>query len=67
MSSVLSENKDRFLELSQGVDKFSNNLRLSSEDYTEYLSISNNDNLTNTPLCKGCHPAGYRFYFFCCG
>ena len=41
MSSVLSENKDRFLELSQGVDKFSNNLRLSSEDYAEYLSISN--------------------------
>lgn len=41
MSTTLSENKDRFLELSQGVDKFSKNLRLSEEDYAEYLSISN--------------------------
>lgn len=41
MSDTLSENKDRFLELSQGVDKFSNNLSLSEEDYVEYLSISN--------------------------
>lgn len=41
MSDTLSENKDRFLELSQGVDKFSNNLSLSEEDYAEYLSISN--------------------------
>ena len=41
MSDTLSENKERFLELSQGVSKFSNNLRLSEEDYAEYLSISN--------------------------
>lgn len=41
MTTTLSESKDRFLELSQGVDKFSNNLRLSEEDYAEYLSISN--------------------------
>ena len=41
MSTILSENKDRFLELSQGVDRFSKNLRLSEEDYAEYLSISN--------------------------
>ena len=39
--TTLSENKDRFLELSQGVDKFSKNLSLSEEDYAEYLSISN--------------------------
>lgn len=39
--TILSENKDRFLELSQGVDKFSKNLSLSEEDYAEYLSISN--------------------------
>ena len=30
MSSTISENKDRFLELSKGVDKFSNNLSLSN-------------------------------------
>lgn len=41
MSDTLSENKDRFLELSQGVGKFSENLSLSEEDYAEYLSISN--------------------------
>lgn len=41
MSVTLSENKDRFLQLSQGVDKFSNNLHLSEEDYAEYLTISN--------------------------
>lgn len=41
MSSSISENKDRFLELSKGVDKFSNNLSLSKDDYEEYLNISN--------------------------
>ena len=41
MSSTISENKDRFLELSKGVDKFSNNLSLSKDDYEEYLNISN--------------------------
>lgn len=41
MSETVSENKDRFLELSEGVSKFSKNLRLSEEDYAEYLSISN--------------------------
>ncbi|MDE7435402.1 MAG: hypothetical protein K2N01_06235, partial [Lachnospiraceae bacterium] len=41
MSATLAENKDRFLELSNGVDKFSRNLSLSTEDYAEYLSISN--------------------------
>ena len=41
MTSTLSENKDRFLELSKGVSEFSENLRLSEEDYAEYLSISN--------------------------
>ena len=41
MSDMLSNNRERFLELSQGVDKFSKNLSLSEEDYAEYLSISN--------------------------
>lgn len=41
MSSTISENKDRFLELSKGVNKFSNNLSLSKDDYEEYLNISN--------------------------
>lgn len=41
MSYTISENKDRFLELSKGVDKFSNNLSLSKDDYEEYLNISN--------------------------
>jgi hypothetical protein len=41
LSTTLSENKDRFIELSQGVDKFSRNLSLSEDDYAEYLSISN--------------------------
>lgn len=41
MSVTLSENKDKFLQLSEGVDKFSNNLHLSEEDYAEYLTISN--------------------------
>ena len=40
-TSTVSEVKERFLELSKGVDSFSNNLRLSEEDYAEYLSISN--------------------------
>ncbi|MDE6312808.1 MAG: hypothetical protein K2M46_04200 [Lachnospiraceae bacterium] len=40
MSATIAENKDRFLELSQGVDEFSNNLHLSEKDYAEYLSIS---------------------------
>ena len=41
MSDILSNNRERFLELSQGVDKFSKNLSLSEEDYAEYLSLSN--------------------------
>lgn len=41
ISNTLDENKDRFLELSQGVSKFSKNLSLSEDDYKEYLSISN--------------------------
>ena len=40
MSDTITENKDRFLELSEGVDKFSHNLKLSEEDYAEYLAIS---------------------------
>lgn len=41
VSATIEENKDRFLELSEGVDKFSKNIKLSEEDYAEYLSISN--------------------------
>ena len=41
MSGMLSNNRERFSELSQSVDKFSKNLSLSEEDYAEYLSISN--------------------------
>lgn len=41
LSSTIEENRDRFLELSEGVDKFSRNVKLSEEDYAEYLSISN--------------------------
>ncbi len=40
MNSIIKENKDRFLQLSTGVSEFSENLRLSEEDYAEYLSIS---------------------------
>lgn len=40
-TSTVSEIKDRFLELSEGVTSFSKNLRLSEEDYAEYLSLSN--------------------------
>lgn len=40
-SSTISENRERFLELSKGVDRFSNNVSLSDEDYAEYLDISN--------------------------
>lgn len=39
-TQTISKNRDRFLELSQGVDKFSKNKFLSDEDYTEFLSIS---------------------------
>ncbi|MDE7425426.1 MAG: hypothetical protein K2N51_17345 [Lachnospiraceae bacterium] len=39
-NEVISENKKRFLELKQGVDKFSKNKFLSDEDYSEFLSIS---------------------------
>ena len=41
LSDIISNNKDKFLKLSQGVDSFSKNLSLSKEDYAEYLSISN--------------------------
>lgn len=40
LSTTLEENKERFLELSKGVDRFSHNISLSEEDYSEYLSIS---------------------------
>ena len=40
-TSTLSNTKDRFLELSEGVSRFSQNLSLSEKDYAEYLSISN--------------------------
>lgn len=40
ITSTLDENKERFLELSEGVDKFSKNLTLSEEEYKEYLDIS---------------------------
>lgn len=40
LSSTLNENKDRFLELSTGVNEFSKNVSLSEDDYQEYLSIS---------------------------
>ena len=39
-SETISKNKERFLTLSQGVDKFSKNKFLSDEDYSEFLSIS---------------------------
>ena len=39
-SSTIAENRKRFLELSEGVDQFSNNLTLSEKDYEEYISIS---------------------------
>lgn len=41
VTSTVSDNKDQFLELAQGVDQFSNNVSLSTEDYQEYLDISN--------------------------
>lgn len=41
VSDTVSENKDRFLGLAQGVDQFSNNVSLSKDDYQEYLDISN--------------------------
>lgn len=40
VTSTVEENRDRFIELSEGVDKFSKNLTLSEEEYKEYLSIS---------------------------
>lgn len=40
LSSTLNENKDRFLELSTGVNEFSKNVSLSEDDYQEYLAIS---------------------------
>jgi len=36
----LASNKDRYAELSEGVDKFGHNVSLSDEEYQEYLSIS---------------------------
>lgn len=41
VTATIEENRDRFIELSEGVDKFSGNVSLSDEDYAEYLSISN--------------------------
>lgn len=38
--SALTEHKDRFEELSKGVDEFGHNIDLSAEEYDEYLSIS---------------------------
>lgn len=39
-TQTINSNKKRFLELSKGVDKNSENKTLSTEDYEEYLSIS---------------------------
>ena len=39
-SETISKNKERFLTLSQSVDKFSKNKFLSDEDYSKFLSIS---------------------------
>ena len=39
-NQVVTENKKRFLELSNGVDSFSNNRTLSTDEYSEFLSIS---------------------------
>lgn len=41
VTATIEENRDRFIELSEGVDRFSGNVSLSDEDYAEYLSISN--------------------------
>lgn len=41
VTNVISNTKDRFVELSAGVNKFSENASLSSDEYAEYLSISN--------------------------
>ncbi len=41
VTSAMSDNQNRFLELSTGVNKFSENISLSSGEYAEYLSISN--------------------------
>lgn len=40
VSSTISETKERFLELSEGVGSFSENISLSEAEYAEYLSIS---------------------------
>ncbi|MCH5257270.1 MAG: hypothetical protein J1D87_08235 [Lachnospiraceae bacterium] len=40
ISTTINDNKERFLELSQGVSQFSKNLTLSEDDYAEYLAIS---------------------------
>ena len=40
ITSVVNKNKDRFLELSNGVNEFSERVSLSGEEYEEYLTIS---------------------------
>ena len=38
--SSLENSKDRFKELSEGVDQYGNNIGLTTEEYSEYLSLS---------------------------
>ena len=55
---AISDYKDRFNELAQGVDQFGHNVSLSDEDYDEYLSISRELQQLSPSLIAGYNAEG---------
>ena len=54
----LEEYKDRFNELSKGVDQFGHNINLSAEEYDEYLNISKELQQLSPSLIAGYNAEG---------
>ena len=54
----LEEYKDRFEELSKGVDQFGHNINLSAEEYDEYLNISKELQQLSPSLIAGYNAEG---------
>lgn len=53
VNSTISENRSRFLDLSEGVSSFSENISLSETEYAEYLAISDEFAALSPSLVSG--------------
>ena len=54
-AKTVNDVKDRYAELSQGVDNLSNkNISLSTSEYEEFLDLTNQLSLNDTPFLEGC-------------